>query len=136
MDVESQQYTAFVCEFGLYEYLVMPMGLTNAPATFQRYMESIFDEFIVDVICTVFLDDVLVHSVTTNQHYNDCKRVFGKMQAERVKLKERKCAAAVLETTYLGSVISFGEIRPDPEKIQAIRDYPKASAATIICRPS
>ena len=47
------------------------------------------------------------------------------MQAERVKLKERKCAAAVLETTYLGSVISFGEIRPDPEKIQAIRDYPK-----------
>ena len=61
MDEESQKYTAFGCEFGLFEYTVMPMGLTNATATFQRLMNNVLAG-LIGFICLVYLDDIIVYT--------------------------------------------------------------------------
>ena len=59
--------TAFVIHYGLYEYTVLPLGLCNAPSTFQRLMNNVLGEY-VDKFALVYLDDILVYSRTEDEH--------------------------------------------------------------------
>ena len=74
---------------GLYEYLVIPIGLCNAPATFQRLMNLTFS----DLTCcmTIYLDDILVFSPTVEQHMLDLRAVFEKLRVEKLFAKHKKC---------------------------------------------
>ena len=123
MDVESQQYTAFICKFKLFQYVVMPMGLTNSPATFQRYMELILKDEIEAGIVTVFMDDFLIHSNSTEQHLKDVSQVFQKLKDAGAKLKPSKCEIAQTEIKFLGHVISDNSIKQDPDKVANILTY-------------
>lgn len=85
LDHESRKYTAFSYEWGLYEYTVMPMGLTNAPATFQRMMNKVLEECIRSNFVVVFLDDILIHSamdlwmreiIQQNPDYSHIRKLF------------------------------------------------------------
>ena len=68
MNPESRPYTAFSCEYGLFEFNVMPMGLTNSGATFQRHMDDIFKN-LTDKFLMVYIDDIIVYSVTIEEHF-------------------------------------------------------------------
>ena len=75
MDEESCEKTAFVTHFGLFEFLVMPFGLCNAPATFQRLMETVFADLIREK-CVAYIDDVMVMGETLGDHLQNLERVL------------------------------------------------------------
>ncbi|CAF1052565.1 unnamed protein product [Brachionus calyciflorus] len=123
----SRKLTAFSCEWGLFEYTVMPMGLTNAPATFQRTMNEVLKECIEAGYVLVFLDDILIHSLTLEEHLMHVEKVLEKLKAYNFKLKPKKCDLVKEEVKFLGHIISYGRIKPDPEKIEALMRYTKPS---------
>jgi hypothetical protein len=82
--------TAFITEYGLFEYNVMPFGLTNAPATFQRLMEKVLAPFL-DNFISVFFDDVMIYSSTPEQHYEHTARALNLIRDANLKLKWKKC---------------------------------------------
>ena len=123
MDTDSREKTAFTTHKGLYEFSVMPFGLCNAPATFQRLMERVL-KGLVGESCMVYLDDILVIGKTFEQHMDNLKKVFGRIERAGLKLKPKKCHLIQPCVEYLGYVVSRKGISADPRKIQAIVEYP------------
>lgn len=116
---EDVPKTAFQTRYGAYEFLVMPFGLANAPATFQRLMNSTFgpemDEYVL-----VYLDDILVFSKTLEDHIRHLDTVLERLQEEKLYAKRKKCRFFQTEVQFLGHVVSAEGIRADPEKVAAI----------------
>ena len=123
MDPESQPKTAFCSHSGLYEFTVMPFGLCNAPATFQRLMETVFRGLARDK-CFVYLDDVLVVGQTFEEHLSNLREVFTRLKEAGLKLKPSKCHLAKSQVTYLGYVVSRQGITADRSKVTAVQDFP------------
>ena len=122
MDRNSTKYTAFGCEFGLYEYRVMPMGLCNACATFQRAMNQIFADYIGHFVL-IYLDDILVYSSNLNDHLKHLELVCDRLKKFGLKVKGTKCEFFRDSVKFLGHVVGLGEIRPDPAKIEALYQF-------------
>ena len=123
MDRDSQEKTAFTTHAGLYEFTVMPFGLCNAPATFQRLMESVLADLAREK-CLVYIDDVLVIGHTFEEHLHNLEEVFARLEKAGLKLKPSKCKLARSEVDFLGYVVSRDGISTDPRKISAIAEYP------------
>ncbi|CAF1183413.1 unnamed protein product [Didymodactylos carnosus] len=123
LDEESKEKTAFVTHDGLVQFTVMPFGLTNAPATFQRLMDVILSG-LKWRCCLVYLDDVIIFSSTFDQHLKDINDVLGRLRQSNLTLKASKCHFCHRELKYLGHIVSAQGIRPDPEKLKAVRDFP------------
>jgi transposase InsO family protein len=115
--------TAFQTRYGHYEFLVMPFGLCNAPATFQYLMNSIFKP-ILDRFVIVYLDDILIFSKTRQEHLADLEAVLKILQEHHLYANLSKCEFARQEVQYLGHIVNAHGILPDPAKIKAIRDWP------------
>src|SRR3989440_492878 len=117
--------TAFRTRYGHYEYLVMPFGLTNAPATFQSLINATLQEYL-DVFVVAYLDDVLIYSAgTLEEHIQDVKKVMKKLQQKDLQLKIEKCEFHQKEVSFLGSIVSTNGIQMDPEKVKAVKDWPR-----------
>jgi hypothetical protein len=116
--------TAFRTHLGLYEYTVIPMGLTNAPATFQRVMNETFADEIDAGFVVVYLDDILVFSQSPEDHMKHLRAVLQKLQDTRFYAKRKKCRFFQTELKYLGFIVGNGQLRPDPSKIQSVVDWP------------
>ena len=86
--------TAFRTRYGLYEYTVMPMGLTNAPATFQHVMNDIFRDCLDDFLL-VYLDDLLIYSKTLEEHRKQVKEVLKRLRENDLFAKPEKCTFEV-----------------------------------------
>ena len=114
--------TAFVTRYGQYEYTVMSFGLTNAPATFSRLMNSIFMEYL-DKFVVVYLDDILIYSKNKEDHAEHLRLVLTKLREHRLYAKFSKCEFWLPEVTYLGHVISGKGIAVNPERVQAVLDW-------------
>ena len=123
MDTNSQEKTAFATHSGLYEFTVMPFGLCNAPATFQRLMEAVLAG-IARERCMVYLDDVLVVGKDFQEHLANLKAVFDRLRVAGLKLKPTKCYFGSDQVEYLGYIVSQGGISADPRKVVAIQDFP------------
>ena len=123
MDGQSQEKTAFTTHSGLYEFHVMPFGLCNAPATFQRLMEVVL-QGLVHKSCLVYLDDILVIGCTFTEHLNNLVKVFSRLRQAGLHLKPSKCCLARTEVEYLGHVVSQGGVAADPKKVEAVQAYP------------
>ena len=93
MDEESREKTAFTTNSGLYEFKVMPFGLCNAPATFQRLMEEVLRGLAREK-CLVYLDNVLVIGRTFDEHHSNLREVFNRLSEAGLKLKPAKCKLA------------------------------------------
>ena len=117
MDEKDKEKTAFACHKGLFEFNVMPFGLSNAPAVFQELMSVVLQG------CS-HLDDIMVFSSTLEEHLEHLSIIFGKLRQHNLKLKLKKCSFLQLETNYLGFVISEEGIKPDEKKIEAIKSLP------------
>ena len=120
---EAREKTAFTTYNGLFEFLVLPFGLTNAPATFQRLMDCIL-RGLTWQICLIYLDDVIVFSKTFNEHLANLRLVFERFRQAGIKLKPSKCQFGRGEVPYLGHIVSKDGVKPDPAKIRAVQEFP------------
>ena len=118
----ASNISAFVTPDGLYQYTVMPFGLRNAPATFQRLMRTVLSG-VKD--CEVYLDDVVVFSDTWADHIHTLREVFEKLLGANLTVNVAKCEFARATVTYLGRQVGQGKVRALDAKIKAITDYPK-----------
>ena len=115
--------TAFITHSGLYEFCVMPFGLTNAPATSQRLMEIILNGLAPDC-CMVYLDDILVFSKTFEEHPDNLREVFQRLQQAGLCLKPKKCSSIQHSVDYLGYIVPTEGTTTDSKKVNAILDFP------------
>jgi hypothetical protein len=111
--------TAFMTPFGLYEFLVLAFGLTNAPATFQTLMNKIFKNQLF-LFLLVYLDDILIFSSTKEKHLKHLREVLEILRKHKLYAKLKKCEFFKEQVEYLGHVVSAQGIKVDPYKIEAI----------------
>jgi RNase H-like domain found in reverse transcriptase/Reverse transcriptase (RNA-dependent DNA polymerase) len=124
MKEEDREKTAFITHEGLYEWLVMPFGLTNAPATFQRTMQLVLEELFY-TIAPVYIDDIIVHSKTFEEHIKDLEKVFKKIRKANLKLGPDKCKFCFNEIKFLGHIVGKDGIKTDLAKIEKVKNYPR-----------
>ena len=121
---EDVPKTAFRTHLGLYEFTVLTLGLTNAPATFQRVMNEMLAEEIEKGFVVVYLDDILIYSKTHDEHLAHVEAVLGKLRKNEFYARVPKCDFMKSELKYLGFVVGNGQLKPDPKKVQAVADWP------------
>lgn len=112
---EDRPKTAFVTRKGLFQFKKMPFGLSCAPATFQRLMETVMAGLQLD-ICLIYLDDVIVVGKTFENMIENHTMEFDRIIAAGLKLKPKKCVLFSRKVLYLGHVITEHGISTDPEK--------------------
>ncbi|CAI7788782.1 unnamed protein product [Closterium sp. NIES-54] len=118
--------TAFRTRYGHYEFRVLPFGLTNAPATFQGMMQSIFSDFI-DKFLVVFIDDLLVYSRTREEHLKHLELVLARLSEHRLYAKRSKCEFAKTKLSFLGHVISHEKLEVDNSKVAVLKEWKQPS---------
>jgi hypothetical protein len=117
------QKTAFRTPFGHYEFVVVPFGLTNAPAVFMSLMNGVFRKYL-DRFVQVFLDDILIYSKNEKEHEEHLRIVLFFLRENKLYGKLSKCSFFHKEIRYLGHIISGKGIFVDPEKVRAIMEWP------------
>lgn len=129
---EGQEYLiVFRTRFGLYESLVMPFGLTGAPATFQRYINNALREHL-DIICTAYLDDILIYSRTREEHIEHLKLVLQKLRTAGLFANPSKCEFLVKETKFLGLIVGRDGIKMDTAKIETVKNWNTPTCLTDV----
>lgn len=119
MNPEDKQKTAFSTPLGHYEFNRMPFGLKNAPATFQRLMNTVLAG-LQGIDCFVYLDDIVIYGKSLSEHNERLTKIFEKLRTHNLKLQVDKCEFLRKEVAYLGHIISEKGVKPNPDKIQAI----------------
>lgn len=123
IDKKDIPKTAFSVENGHYEFVRMPFGLRNAPATFQRVMDNIMSG-IQNEKCLIYMDDVIIYSSTLNEHMNRLKEVFFRLRKYNLKIQPDKCEFLRKEVSYLGHIITEKGVKPNPDKVAAVQRFP------------
>lgn len=121
--------TAFRTRYGLYEWMVTPFGLANAPSTFQKYINWTLRDYL-DEFCSAYIDDILIYSSgSRNQHQEHVRKVLQRLREAGLQIDIDKCEFEVQETKYLGFILEAGKgLRMDPDKIKAIKSWEAPSS--------
>ena len=120
---DSQDKTAFVTQSGQYRWTRMPFGLRNAPISFQKLMTVVFRGLTYKTM-VVFIDDIICFSPTVDQHIKDLTEIFDRLRMANLTAKPSKCTFATNSVKYLGHILSSKGVLPNPEKIEAVADFP------------
>ena len=115
--------TAFRTKYGHFEYLVMPFGLRNAPATFQSFINSVLRPYLEKFVI-LYLDDILIFSKNLEEHHDHVRQVLKKLIENNLYAKLTKCEFDKSEVEFLGYVISGTGVSTDPKKIKSIKEWP------------
>lgn len=126
MHPQDQEKTAFTTPLGLFEFERMPFGLCNAPATFQRLMQQCLHGQIAESLL-VYLDDIIIYSPDFSSHLQHLDEVFHRLWQHGLKLRPDKCKLLQSEVRFLGHVVDRRGVRPDPEKVNSVLDWPVPS---------
>jgi hypothetical protein len=122
MTDKAKRLSAFICHRGLYQFKVMPFGLCNAGATFQRIMELVVEGL---TNTTVYIDDILIYSKTFEEHMKHIKAVLERLKEAGIKIKTSKCEVACQETTFLGYKVGEFGVSLMEDRVEKVRNYPK-----------
>lgn len=120
--------SAFCCKYGHYEMTRMPFGLNNACSTFQRTMEIAL-QGLQWVTCLIYIDDIIIFGSTFAEHISRLDEVLNRIKKAGLKLKPEKCNLLQVEVVFLGHVVSKKGVRPDPNNIAKILQWPVPSNA-------
>ena len=124
MAKEDRPKTAFsIYGSGVWQFTVMPFGLCNSPATFERLMERVLAGLSWN-ICLIYLDDIIVYSKTFEGQLGNLDKVLTKLAEANLKLNPKKCHFFKKEVGFLGHVVNEHGISTDPEKIQSVKNWP------------
>ncbi len=115
--------TAFNTPTGHYEYLVLPFGLTNAPAVFQGMVNRVLGDMINRFVF-VYLDDILIFSPSLQVHTQHVRQVLQRLLENQLFVKAEKCEFHAKSVSFLGFIVSDGEIKPDLAKVEAVAKWP------------
>ncbi|KAI3744945.1 hypothetical protein L1987_58043 [Smallanthus sonchifolius] len=119
---EDVPKTAFRTRYGHYEFVVMPFGVTNAPAVFMDLMNRVFRPML-DKFVIVFIDDILIYSNNEEEHAQHLREVLSTLRNEKLYAKFSKCAFWLREVQFLGHVINAEGISVDPAKVEAVMKW-------------
>jgi len=128
---EDVDKTCFVTRKQIYGFRVLPFGLCNAPSTFQCLVDLALAGLTREV-CLVYLDDLIVFSRTFGEHLDRLRLVLNRLKEGNLKLKPSKCSLFQERVMFLGSIISADGIRPDPDKVQAVAEWPRPRNLTEV----
>jgi len=128
---EDVPKTAFITRYGLYEFVVMPFGLKNAPATFMRLMNDVLKDFL-DEFVVVYLDDILIFSKNEEEHENHVRMVLQRLREHKLYAKLSKCAFFQTEMEFLGHTLSAAGIAMTDDKVKAILEWPQPRSVTHV----
>lgn len=115
--------TAFTCCRCIYEFVRMPFGLTNSPATFQRLMDLVLGDA-KDVVFMAYMDDVVMFSHTFEEQFEHLRMSLERMRDARLTVNPGKVKLASSRVKLLGYVVDHGTVRPSEDKLKAILEYP------------
>ena len=130
---EDVPKTAINTPFGQFQYRVMGFGLTNAPATLMSVMNDVLRPFLRKSV-TVFLDDILAFSKTWREHLCHVDAVLHALKEDSLLCNPAKCQFGLLEVRFLGHVVSGFSLSPDPQKLEAVEQWPVPKTATEVWR--
>lgn len=122
MDPESEDLTTFRTRYGSFKCKVLPFGLTNGPATYQRYMNDTLMEYLDD-FCTAYLDDIMIYSEDPLEHESHVRKVLQRLRKAGLQADIKKSEFHVTRTKYLGFIVSTKGIETDPEKTAVISQW-------------
>lgn len=117
----AREISAFVTPDGLFEYQVMPFGMKNAPATFQRMMTSVIQGI---RNCRVYIDDIVLFHNEWEEHLSALRELFERLSSVKLTVNLSKCHFAKGSVVYLGHVVGMGEVKPVQAKVEAIENFP------------
>ena len=120
---QDQPKTAFTTSEGLFQFRVMPFGLCNAPATFQRLIDRVLSGLKWSS-CLVYLDDIIVVGKSFSDHLSNLGCVFERLRGAGLKLKPAKCHLCQKRVAFLGHIVSADGIATDPSKTAAVKNWP------------
>lgn len=123
VDKFSRKYTSFVTPLGQYEFLKMPFGLCTASSVFQRFINDVFRDFIIDGTALAYLDDLIIPSATEEEMLIKLQRIFKTAEEYGIEFNWKKCQFFKREIAYLGYVIREGEISPSKDKVIAVSKF-------------
>jgi hypothetical protein len=128
---EDISKTVFTTRYGLYEYLVMSFGLTNAPAHFTYLMNSVFmpelDKFVV-----VFIDDILIYSKSKEEHATHLRVVLTRLREHKLYAKFSKCEFWLDRVPFLGHILSAEGVAVDPSKVKDILEWKPPTTVHLV----
>ncbi|KAM8953265.1 adhesion G protein-coupled receptor F5-like [Pelodytes ibericus] len=122
--------SAFVTPFGLYQFKVMPFGMKNAPATFQRMVDRLLDGS-QEYACA-YLDDIAIFSNSWDEHLTHIGAILDRIREAGLTLKPSKCHVGMAEVQYLGYMVGSGQQKPEPAKIEAVAKWPTPRTKTQV----
>ena len=120
----AQRLSAFVTPTGLYQYKVMPFGMKNAPATFQRLIQQLTGDL---VGCEGYIDDVVIYSSSWEHHVDLLRQLFSRLSQANLTINLTKSEFGHCQLTFLGHVVGQGKISPVMAKVEAVTRFPEPS---------
>ena len=131
MDADSKKYTAFSTSQGHYHYNRMPFGLKNAPATFQRMMDTAL-RGLINKHCFVYLDDIIIFGQSIEENNSNLAIILQCLRELGLKIQPDKCEFLKPELEYFGHIVTAEGVKPNPQKLEAVSNFKQPRNPTDI----